>query len=497
MVDKQPFGGASRTVEAPPIFKPGGSIMANILQKFTQNEPISPVRRVLSPLVSAIVSLLIPGLAQVLNGQTAKGLCILLSAFAVYSLNLVNTPVFTILLYMIMLISSSDAYFIASRMKLGEEVRSWSILFLDIHAPTEKGLAQAHRTTRTLITDVTVIDGTGSPAFCADVLLEGDFIRCIRRHLERKEKVYRIVSGQGKLLLPGLIHPCTQNENAYFSASSDTLALRCGYTTELLGSCGLSRAPVAQAHSQEIESLWNAVYGKPEVYTFFSNIGEYLIQLDRQIKPVQTESMIGYNTLRTNVVGLCETIPNSEQMEKILSRIASGAKSGACGVSLNLTGQAGPVIGSEESRMLLSACAAAELPVLVVPAQEPLAHTQRQMLQKLADETGAKLLLSEPNLAQPLWEIRDHLQKGTLPQWVSQHTMKTAADFSLFDRGLIREGMSADLLLIKPHALPDSPSAEPRGLEKVWVKGELQYDTEPALDVSGLPQKSILGIPMH
>ena len=123
MVDKQPFGGASRTVEAPPIFKPGGSIMANILQKFTRNEPISPVRRVLSPLVSAIVSLLIPGLAQVLNGQTAKGLCILLSAFAVYSLNLVNTPVFTILLYMIMLISSSDAYFIASRMKLGEEVR--------------------------------------------------------------------------------------------------------------------------------------------------------------------------------------------------------------------------------------------------------------------------------------------------------------------------------------------------------------------------------------
>ena len=469
--------------------------MAGIFEKVKKGKRIPPTRRILSPLISAAASLFVPGLAQVLNGQTAKGLCILITAFAAYSLLLVNTPVFTILLYMIMIVSSSDAYFIATRMKQGEEVSPWSILFLDIHAPTANGTAQNSRAARTLITDAAVIDGTGAPPFYADVLLENGVIRCVRRHLERKENVYRIISGQGKILMPGLIAPYAQNENAYFSEDTDTAALRCGFTTEILGGKGVSRAPVSQQYRSKQETLWDSVYGKPEKYTLFANTGEYLMEMDRQIRPVQTESMLGYSTLRTNVAGLCETMPGTEQMEKILGRIRSGARSGVCGVSLNLTGKAGPVIGKQEAEAVLRVCAEERLPVSVITREEPAAkNEQLQVLRDTAEKTGAVLLFPEESGTQTLAEMRAQLQNGTLPAWVAQHTMAMAARFGLYDRGIIREGMSADLLLVRPQALPDSDMDTIRGLEKVWVKGELQYDTEPALDPSTLPARRMFGV---
>lgn len=462
------------------------------------NDPIPPSRRILSPFLSAVTSLLIPGLAQILNGQTVKGLCILMVAFAAYSLNLVNTAFFTILLYMIMIISSSDAYFIASRMKLGEEVFPWSILLFDMHASSKSTGTQAVRSMPTLITDAAVIDGTGAPAFQADILLEGGVIRYIRRHIDRKESSYRIVSGSGKLLMPGLISSYSQNENVYFSSQTDTLAVRCGITTEILGGKGLSRAPVSEEHRYEILPLWKNVYGNPGTTPFFSNIGEYLLALDKQIKPVQTESMIGYGTLRANIAGLCTGMPLPEQMEKIRKRIASGAKSGACGVSLNMNHSAGPVVGEEECLQLMQSCAENHLPLSVILDVSPTVHDQqKKMFSAASHKTGAQLLISEDFAANYLQQIGQAFRNDTLSQWVQEHTMAQAARFCLYDRGLIREGMSADLILVKPQNLPDSPDDSPRGLEKVWVKGELQYDTEPAFDASALPRKQIFGIRMN
>lgn len=469
--------------------------MVSFIHEITEKKPISPSRRVLSPLVSAIVSLLIPGLAQILNGQTLKGLCILFTSFAIYSLNLLNTPVFTILLYMTMIASSSDAYFIASRMKLGEAIRPWSILFLDMHAPTAKEVSSSGLAPRTLITDVTVIDGTGAPEFQADVLLENGVIRCIRHHLDRKEKAYRIVSGKGKLLLPGLISPYSQNENAYFSNNMDTTAIRHGFTTEILGAKGISRAPVSELHSHDIKSLWESVYGKSENLHFFANTGEYLIELDKQIKPVQTESMLGYNNLRANIVALCPEMPSPDQMDQILKRISSGIKSGACGVSLNLTGNAGPIITDSEIHLLISACGSARVPLYVVLSESPELHAQQlQHLQTAACENKVELLIHQADATASLWQIGKHFQNGTLPQWVSAHTMHIASCFGLYDRGLIREGMSADLILLKPKSLPTTPDAPLHGLEKVWVKGELQYNVSPELDSDSLPQKRMFGI---
>jgi N-acyl-D-amino-acid deacylase len=55
-------------------------------------------------------------------------------------------------------------------------------------------------------------------------------------------------------------------------------------------------------------------------------------------------------------------------------------------------------------------------------------------------------------------------------------TSMTAQRFSLSDRGLVRPGMMADLVLfedgIEDRATFDSPTELPTGIRNVWVGGE-------------------------
>jgi N-acyl-D-amino-acid deacylase len=56
----------------------------------------------------------------------------------------------------------------------------------------------------------------------------------------------------------------------------------------------------------------------------------------------------------------------------------------------------------------------------------------------------------------------------------------TATNMGFTDRGLIRPGMVADLVLFDPdtvidNATPENPGALSTGIESVWVSGELVY----------------------
>lgn len=73
--------------------------------------------------------------------------------------------------------------------------------------------------------------------------------------------------------------------------------------------------------------------------------------------------------------------------------------------------------------------------------------------------------------------------KGLMSVQAAVHKMSglTAEHMGFTDRGLIREGMVADLVLFDPdtvidRATPENPDAVSAGIERVWVNGELVYD---------------------
>ena len=67
-----------------------------------------------------------------------------------------------------------------------------------------------------------------------------------------------------------------------------------------------------------------------------------------------------------------------------------------------------------------------------------------------------------------------------LEEAIRKMTMEPARRLRLWDRGLIREGMSADLILFDPNRIRDQnsyikPKIFPIGIRAVWVKGKLIY----------------------
>lgn len=70
---------------------------------------------------------------------------------------------------------------------------------------------------------------------------------------------------------------------------------------------------------------------------------------------------------------------------------------------------------------------------------------------------------------------------------IHKMTGLTAAHMGFTDRGLIREGMVADLVLFNPdtvtdHATPEHPDTLSEGIESVWVGGELVYQDGAVTD---------------
>lgn len=640
------------------------------IKKAFANKRISPRKRVLHPAISAIVSFLIPGSAQAINGQALKGGLILIFWYLnqyVISLGIpVLSTVLTILHYVLMVVSSSDAYFIAMRMKVGEEVRTWSILFFNIEAPTDAAAGMRSKAgERTLITNVTVVDGTGAPGFTADVLITGDYVSHIRPHIERKEKEYTIIDGNERILVPGFLNPCCESECSTFCDAENTYAVRQGFTTELLGQNGQSYAPVRTGEEAVALGSFAAVHGAVDNKKTFANTGEFLMALDRLPSLNRYESMVGYGTLRTTMMGLTDAIPTEQQLESLNSRVDSSMAAGAKGISIGLGSAPCCYAGDEE---LISVMEMAEAYDGHVSIQLPLGEGQLlpalERAALLAQKSEANVLVTNLHaigadralgetvcekvrawqakgirislavtglptalvglggmidarrwlpggyasfaealegdeqkavlaeivakmetmgglgavsiawlgkddettfLHQPLdamardcecsveellldlirdndglvtFSLRtddcdfaaklltlpdtilctDSQQVGatdyTLPYFlgryvkkdkvltmedaVHRNTMALAARYALYDRGLIREGMSADLVLLNPANFPAEIGENmKRGVSKVWVRGMLQYDSDPTITLNkNAPKTKMLGISM-
>ena len=413
--------------------------MPEFIKHFFANKPIPPGKRVLGPVVSAVAAFFLPGSAQALNGQVVKGGCMMLGWVAMYSLAQANSLVYAvvrILQYIIMVVASSDAYFIASRMKLGEAVRTWSILFLDIQAPSESAAAASQKNggLSTLITDVTVIDGTGTPPFRSDVLITGGVIGRIQPHIPQKEKGYTVVDGKDRILIPGFLNPGCCCESAVFSGGENTGAVRQGITTEILGQTGQSLAPIRESCQQIGRKQFAAVHGKPEKELSYSNTGMYLMELERLKYPVRTESMIGYGTLRSTVLGDAPDMPDEQELERLCSRVRSGLTSGARGISFGFAYPPCSLVADAELRAVfqtIGACGAAASAQLPLGERTLLSSLRR--LGALALETGVPLLVTNLHALGADRELADELCRQV------SSLRREGADITLAVTGLSRQ----------------------------------------------------------
>jgi N-acyl-D-amino-acid deacylase len=181
-----------------------------------------------------------------------------------------------------------------------------------------------------LIKNGTVIDGTGNQEFQADVGVANGRIAIIARHIE--QKAVHTIDAQGLYVSPGFIDPHTHSDGSLLINRLAESKIRQGVTTEIIGNCGISVAPVDGEAVAEISGR----VAKIELDITWRSMGEYLDHLRKPGMAVNVVALIGHNTIRGSVLGYKNVQPTPEQQARMEQMVDEAMAEGARGLSTGL-----------------------------------------------------------------------------------------------------------------------------------------------------------------
>ncbi|MFE0427481.1 amidohydrolase family protein, partial [Streptomyces sp. NPDC058953] len=194
-----------------------------------------------------------------------------------------------------------------------------------------------------LIRSAAVVDGTGAPAYPADVGIRDGRIAVVGPPGGITEEAATTEDATGLVLAPGFVDPHTHYDAQLFWDPYATPSLNHGVTTVAGGNCGFTLAPLNPDRPGDADytrrmmarvegmSLVALEEGAPWTWHTF---GEYLDALEGRIA-VNAGFMVGHCALRRYVMG-ADAVggqPTEEQLTAMVELLHDAMRAGAWGLS--------------------------------------------------------------------------------------------------------------------------------------------------------------------
>lgn len=183
----------------------------------------------------------------------------------------------------------------------------------------------------TKIVNARVIDGSGRAAVPADVGILGGKIAAIGDL--RETAAGECIDARGRALTPGFLDIHRHADLAVLSPDFGDWELRQGLTTIVNGNCGLSAAPLAGPHREEVCRYLAPITGDAGE-ACFPTVGDYFRHCGAL--PLHAGELIGMGTLRANAAGFRPGPLTAAETAAIQSALERALSDGALGVSLGL-----------------------------------------------------------------------------------------------------------------------------------------------------------------
>src|SRR3989344_1695577 len=172
-----------------------------------------------------------------------------------------------------------------------------------------------------LITNGTIIDGSGKTPYQGDVGILGDYIKDIGEVGSLGDQADLVIDASNLCVSPGFID-LTNHSDTYgtlFTVPSQDSFVMQGVTSILVGNCGYSLAPLIKKEAVDDLGRWTNV---SSLNIDWSSVSEYFDSLDKAGISINVATLIGQETLRKNTISI-------EEKKLLLSR---SLKDGACGL---------------------------------------------------------------------------------------------------------------------------------------------------------------------
>jgi N-acyl-D-amino-acid deacylase len=188
-----------------------------------------------------------------------------------------------------------------------------------------------------VIKNGTIIDGIGSPSFISDIGVKEGKIEVIQPGLSGNSG--KTIDAAGKVVCPGFIDIHSHTDATILLNPKAESKIRQGVTTEIVGNCGMSAAPLSIKFLSQIRDhlIINGDFGKPDdIGKLWSSFEEYIEYLNGIPLGINLMPLVGYGTLRSAVMGLNTGPPTQYEMRAMEDLLEKSLQEGACGMSTGL-----------------------------------------------------------------------------------------------------------------------------------------------------------------
>ncbi|MGH2350053.1 MAG: N-acyl-D-amino-acid deacylase family protein [Chloroflexota bacterium] len=177
-----------------------------------------------------------------------------------------------------------------------------------------------------------VIDGSGAPWVRADIGLQGEKIAAIG-DLSQAEAASAI-DATGKIVAPGFIDCHSHSDWSLLANRGADSTLKMGVTTEVVGNCGMSYAPVSPLNRDRLAT--DVARTSPGATVEWTTFAEYLAHVRRDSTGANYAFLVGHAAIRSAVMASEERRATPDEISQMERLLAQALEEGAIGLSTGL-----------------------------------------------------------------------------------------------------------------------------------------------------------------
>jgi len=203
-----------------------------------------------------------------------------------------------------------------------------------------------------IITGGTVIDGTRRPRLQADVAVERGRIRLLSPRTAAPAQ--DVLDASGLIVAPGFIDMRSHSDWGILYDPQAEARLTQGVTTEVMGKCGYSAAPLPNPRvspwwtPQDTREMLRQAGIEPD----WRDYGGYLECVEAVRPGVNVLAAVGHNTIRSAVMGSDDRPPTPAELERMQALVRDAMEAGAFAFSTGLIHAPGRFASTEEIEAL-------------------------------------------------------------------------------------------------------------------------------------------------
>lgn len=249
----------------------------------------------------------------------------------------------------------------------------------------------------------TVVDGSGAPAFKADLGIRGDRIASIGDL--KPAKASRTIDARDLIVAPGFIDMLGQSEHLLLIDPRGMSKIMMGITTEITGE-GESAAPINERLIKEHEEF-NRHYN---LTIDWHTLDDYFKRIERQGTGLNLGTFVGATQVRAYVIGFDDRKPTAAELNQMKQLVAEAMADGALGLSTSL--QYVPGRFAETDEIVEMATVAREYGGIYITHQRSEANALDESLAEVFE------LARRASIPTEIWHLKTAYKKnwGRMPE---------------------------------------------------------------------------------